>query len=55
MRRGDRGFGDSLLEAFGASAPNLIQEIGFALDSPLEGTGFELAVPRAAGFGPFSR
>jgi hypothetical protein len=23
----------------------MIQEIGFALDSPLEGAGFELAVP----------
>jgi hypothetical protein len=24
----------------------MIQEIGFALDSPLEGDGFELLVPR---------
>ena len=26
-------------------APTLIQEIGFALDSPLEGAGFKPAVP----------
>src|SRR5580704_13786375 len=29
-----------------APAPTMIQEIGFALDSALEGDGFELSVPR---------
>jgi hypothetical protein len=29
----------------------MIQEIGFALDSPLEGNGFELSVPRQIGNG----
>jgi hypothetical protein len=32
-------------EAVLSRAPTMIQEIGFALDSPLEGTGFELSVP----------
>jgi hypothetical protein len=38
---------DDLLTAppFGASAPTMIEEIGFALDSPLEESGFELSVP----------
>jgi hypothetical protein len=32
---------------FDASAPTMIQEIGFAPDSPLEEGGFELLVPLA--------
>jgi hypothetical protein len=33
--------------AFGASVQTMIQEIGFAADSPLERNGFEPPVPRA--------
>jgi hypothetical protein len=41
----ERGLGE-LCSCPGCGAPTMIQEIGFALDSPLEGDGFELLVPR---------
>jgi hypothetical protein len=34
-----------IASTFGASMPTMIQETGFALDSPLEGDGFEPSVP----------
>jgi hypothetical protein len=40
----ERGLGE-LCSCPGCGAPTMIQEIGFALDSPLEGNGFELPVP----------
>jgi hypothetical protein len=36
----ERGLGE-LCSCPGCGAPTMIQEIGFAPDSPLEGTGFE--------------
>jgi hypothetical protein len=44
----ERGLGE-LCSCRGCGAPTMIQEIGFALDSPLEGTRFELAVPPRSG------
>src|SRR5205085_5067713 len=40
--------------AFGSSAPTMIQEVGFAADSPLEGAGFEPSVPRRGPMAPCS-
>jgi hypothetical protein len=37
--------------SFFGSASTMIQEIGFALESPVDGTGFEPSVPRKASTG----
>jgi len=38
------------------SAPTVVEEVKFASDSPLEGDGFELPVPREIGAGaPLSK
>jgi hypothetical protein len=42
----ERGLGE-LCSCRGCGAPTMIQEIGFALDSPLEEAGFEPSVPLA--------
>ena len=44
---GSQGKSGSRLAIFGA----LIEEVRFARDSPLEGTGFEISVPRELRFG----
>ena len=52
----ERGLGE-LCSCRGCGAPTMIQEIGFALDSPLEEAGFEPSVPgnRDTLFDPPSR